>query len=109
MKSVLFIIILSVFVIGCVDTSKIKYDPLYSNFALSNSSSIYISLPKDGQYGEKYYSGSGQAVANILRSSLLQFVIQADIAPSLSNYKNSLNEAKEQDYDYLFYPSILHW
>ena len=109
MRSSLIIIILSVLLYGCADTSKIQQDPVYANFSIEKESSVYISLPKDGRYGDKLYKGSGQTVTNIIRSSLLQFIMQADVASSFENYKNAISAAEEQGYDYLFFATILHW
>src|SRR5262245_32346799 len=66
-------ILLLIAITGC--TSKYRVDSYESPTArLDKQASFYVVLPKDGQYEEKTYQGSGTATANAVTTALLTHV-----------------------------------
>jgi hypothetical protein len=102
-------IMLILIVSACADTARIKTDPAYESVALDKQHRVYISIPSNGIYGSINYSGSGQTVSTLIRAAALKHLVHVDMAMDVQSYKEALGTAKEKNYDYLVFPTILHW
>jgi hypothetical protein len=109
LKTILITIFIAMSVLACADTARITQDSSYGKITLNKSSIVYVSLPKDGQYGDQRYSGSGQSVTTIIRSSLLKHLVRVDEGVKVETYKQAVANAQSNSVDYLFFPMILHW
>jgi hypothetical protein len=109
MKNPLIVIFITVLVAACADTARITQDPSYGQVMLSKSVTAYVSVPRDGRYETKTYSGSGLTVTTIIRSSLLMHLVQVDEGFEVESYNQAILSAKSNAVDYLFFPTILHW
>lgn len=94
---------------GCADSAHIKQDQSYGTLSITTNTSIYVSLPRDGQYGAKAYHGSGQMVSNIIRSAFLGHVVDVEVASKKESFSEALNSANTKGSNLLVYPTILHW
>lgn len=109
MKHIFGVLLLAVIFSGCANSTRIVQGAQYKNISISEDATIYVSVPKDGRYGEKVYSGSGLSITSIVKSSLLRHATDVSEGGSYESYKKSILSAKEEGSDYLFYLSILHW
>lgn len=102
-----FIFIISL--VGCADTHQIvKLDN--NNFTkLKSNHSIYISVPKDGAYGNNYYNGSGINTAQIIHSSFSIMARDIEQGTEYEPFKTAIESANQKGHKYLIYPTILHW
>jgi hypothetical protein len=106
-KSMMIMLVL--IVSACADTARIKTDTTYESVALDNQHRVYVSMSADGRYGSKYYSDSGQTVSTLIQAALLKHMVHVDKAMIVQSYTEALESAKEKNYDYLVFPTILHW
>lgn len=88
-----------------------KYDVIRhdDNKLLSVADSYYISEPADGVYETKNYVNSGKMTRDALFKNLTEFGIKAKKGVGASSKSEALLAAKEQNFDVLIYPTILHW
>lgn len=100
----------SIFLVsGCADSVNVKQDQSYGTFFIEKNTSIYVSLPSDGQYGAKSYYGSGLMVSNLIRSAFLRHVVDVAVAPKKESFSEALDSANKSGRDLVAYPTILHW
>lgn len=97
------------FLWGCADSHNLNVTNQNSNVRLTTTDSIYIAISKDGSYGNKNYQGSGLMVSKAIQSELITRLNNVVIAESPSSYVDSVEYASNNGYDYLIYPTILHW
>ncbi|MFV0486319.1 MAG: DUF4823 domain-containing protein [Vibrio fluvialis] len=105
----LFAFVSSAALLGCADSHSLNVTDANSNIKLMPDTAVYISLSKDGEYGEHYYSGSGQMVSQIIQGELVTRLNNVVIAQKPESYASALQFASERKFDYLVYPTILHW
>ncbi|MGL1931349.1 MAG: DUF4823 domain-containing protein [Desulfotalea sp.] len=103
MKQILLLLLLSPFLFGCADSTRIIQDEGYKDIALSNNSVVYVSIPKDGRYGSNDYPGSGQSVSSITKAALLKHIIDVHEGSAYETYNEALKSATASDTDYLFF------
>ena len=103
------ILLFSMICYGCADSARIVQDARYDTIKLSSNASAYVSVPKDGRYGTKIYSGSGHSVTVITGSVLLQHLVEVHGGKEYEDYNDALSSAKKYEADYLFFQEILHW
>ncbi|MGF1776924.1 DUF4823 domain-containing protein [Vibrio nomapromontoriensis] len=94
---------------GCADTHKLNVSEQSSTNKIASSSSVYIALSHDGIYGEKYYIGSGKMLSNIIRARVISQTNDVSVATTPESLRAALATASEKHYDYLLYPTIMHW
>jgi len=104
----LTLIIAMIFIAGCADSHQILRTSS-TLVKLKTESSVYISIPKDGRYGETIYSGSGATVAQAILLAFSKHLTQVETGQKYQSYRKSLNYAKANKFDYLIFPSILAW
>lgn len=108
MKKVLLSLII-IFISSCADTTQLLRNGV-STIHLKKSKSIYISVSRDGRYGNQNYHGSGINVSQLILMSFSKFgKNNIEIGSEHQSFKESLSFAKDHDYGYLIVPSILEW
>jgi len=102
-------ILLLIAITGC--TSKYRVDSYESPTArLDKQASFYVVLPKDGQYEEKTYQGSGTATANAVTTALLTHVDKVVTGTaSGEELESAVANAKQRGLSHVFNIMILHW
>ena len=95
-------------IVSCADSHQILRTST-SSVKLDANSSAYISIPRDGQYGQTKYHGSGTTVSQAILLSLSKHLTQVETGHGYQSYKDALAYAKANDFNYLFFPSILAW
>ncbi|KLV05503.1 hypothetical protein ABT56_11040 [Photobacterium aquae] len=94
---------------GCADSHNLNIAESNVSTKINSTNSIYIALSKDGSYGNHYYTGSGNMLSKTIQSSLLKRLNNVEIAKQPELFNDALISAKQGGYDYLFYPTIMHW
>ncbi|WP_199611676.1 DUF4823 domain-containing protein [Flocculibacter collagenilyticus] len=102
-------VIILLFIYGCADTHSVKVSGTDSNVRLEPESTVYIALSTDGQYGEHHYTGSAYMVSQTIQAELMVTLNRAVIAQKPETYKSALSSAALNEFEYLVYPTILHW
>jgi len=103
------VIALSILMFGCADSHTIKNTHSYSNVKLESQSKVYVAMSKNGEYGEYYYGSSGKMVSQVIQSTLLVKLHTIQLAQQPEEYKMALDKAESNGFDYLVFPTILHW
>jgi hypothetical protein len=75
---------------------------------LSPDSSVLITVPKDGAFNGRVYSGSGQQTAEATRNALTHRLTRVSLAAATTT-EAGLAEAGAGGYTYLCIPEVLHW
>jgi hypothetical protein len=111
MKRIIFpLIVFVVSMFGCADTHHIvRSSPVGASSKFGAGDSFYIAVSRDGVYDSKVYRGSGVMTTQILRSSFIKRVQKIQLDRSYRPFDKSLLEAKQANYKYLVYPTILEW
>ena len=94
---------------GCADSHNIIRQSTESLVPISPRDSFYISLSRDGVYGNEAYLGSGLTLSEVILSSFAKYARHVDVATTVEPYEEVLKTARTKKYDYLVYPTILHW
>jgi len=76
--------------------------------ALDASAEVWVLTPKDGVYGSRPYTGSGQAVATRVLSILRSRLPLAQSLPGVDE-RVALEQARSKGIRYIVSPVILHW
>lgn len=107
---ILFAIIICFLISGCY-TEKHIVDPLQYNqeFKISSESTIYIGLTEDGKYGSTIYDKSGEMTQNAIKLALMRHIRNIMEGSKTESFNESLKSAKYNGFEYLIYPTILHW
>ncbi len=108
-KKSLFYISFLFMVVGCADSHNLQVSELTSNVKVLSTDSIYIAVSENGQYGSKNYIGSGDMLTQSIKASLMTKLDNVVVAKEHQTYSEALNYAKQNKFDYLVYPTILHW
>ncbi|MFP6847074.1 MAG: DUF4823 domain-containing protein [Pseudomonas sp.] len=95
------------FLSGCMDSTQLIKNT--DSGGLPARAAYYVAQPEDGMYGAKPYPGSGKMTAAIIRNALLKNMQKATAANRVADWEQALQAARQGGYDYLVFPSILHW
>ena len=95
--------------LGCADSHQLTRLNGNDSQKLNINNAVYISMPKNGYYGNKNYRHSGLNTANILQSSFVRHIRNTTIGRHYENYNTSLKSANKNNADYLIFSTILHW
>ena len=102
-------ILLLIAITGC--SSKYRVDSYDSPTArLDKQASFYVVLPKDGQYEEQTYQGSGASAASAVATALLVHVdkvVTGTVAGE--DLESAMATAREHGLSHVFNVMILHW
>lgn len=93
---------------GCADSHRTE-KLVASNTHLSARDSICISVPDDGVYGDKHYSGSGATTAQTIKSAFLKRANDVQVVNGAARMEDAVQQSIGQGCNFLVYPSILHW
>lgn len=94
---------------GCADVKNIKHNE-DKDVVLDSKAKTYITIPEDGRYGNGIiYSGSGAIVSGIVLSAFSMKIMTLDLAEKTQSLDEALTYARNQSYDYIISPTILHW
>ena len=103
-----FIILMFSILSNCADTTQLLRNGS-SSIHLEQSKSIYISIPRDGRYGNNTYQGSGINVSQIILMSFSKFALNVETGYEYQTHAEALSFSKKNNYEYLIFPSILEW
>ena len=102
------VIFISILLVSCADSHQVLKTSS-SSIKLDKNSSAYISIPRDGRYGQINYTGSGATTSQIILLAFSKYLTQVETGLEYQSYKDALNYAKNNGFDYLIFPSILAW
>lgn len=93
---------------GCADSHQLlragnkltKLDP---------SKTVYISVPQDGKYDQVHYQGSGVNATQIILLAFSKHSRFIESGHQYQSFDNALAYVKENNYDYLVFPTLLEW
>lgn len=102
------LLLIFLLITSCADSHQILRTSDKS-IKLNASSPAYISIPKDGRYGEIIYTGSGATVSQVILLAFSKHLTQVETGHQYQSYKEALNYAKENKFEYLIFPSVLAW
>jgi hypothetical protein len=109
MIKMIYALIIIALLSSCADSTEILRENKSTNLHLNNSDSILISIPSDGIYGDKTYTGSGQNTSQIIYASLSRHSHNIQIGNLYESFSYALDAAKRHGAKYLVYPTILYW
>ena len=76
---------------------------------LEQSRTVYVSVPKDGRYGQTGYSGSGQNTTQIVLMAFSQYAKRVEAGHDYQTLDEALDAARKLGATYLVVPTILEW
>lgn len=76
---------------------------------LEQSRTVYVSVPKDGRYGQTSYSGSGQNTTQIVLAAFSQYAKRVEAGHEYHTFEEALDAARKFGAAYLVVPTILEW
>lgn len=104
----LFALLLVSSLLGCSDTHRLVRTEGVG-LAASEALSAYLVVPRDGQYGKIFYTGSGAMVAQEMEMAFGPYLRKILVGRRYEHLDDALSRAREKALDYLIYPEILHW
>ena len=109
MKTRHVIILSALLIASCADTHKVIRTDAAPGLRLKPTSTVYIAVPVDGVYGANTYRGSGQNTAQIIHSAFAKRSRSTKVGRSAQSYEEAKGAALSENWEYLVYPTILHW
>ncbi|MEN8167383.1 MAG: DUF4823 domain-containing protein [Pseudomonadota bacterium] len=103
-----FALLLVSSLLGCSDTHRLVRTEGV-DLTASKALSAYLVVPRDGQYGTIFYTGSGAMVAQEVEMAFSPYLENIVVGGRYEHLDNALSRAREKAVDYLIYPEILHW
>lgn len=76
---------------------------------LEQNRTVYVSVPKDGRYGQTNYSGSGQNTTQIVVLAFSQYANRVEPGHDYQTFEEALVAARKLNATYLVVPTILEW
>lgn len=104
----LFALLLVSSLVGCSDTHKLVRTEGVG-LTVSKELTAYLVVPRDGQYGATFYTGSGAMVAQEMEKAFTPYLEKIVVGRRYEHLENALSRAREKAVDYLIYSEILHW
>lgn len=109
MKKALIAMTIAPILFGCADSHHLSISSSDNSARIGPSDSVYVAQSENGQYGAKQYPGSGAMVSQIIHASLADKMEKITVSSKHSDYPDALAFAAREKYDFLIYPTILHW
>ena len=109
MKIIYFLIFSTALLFGCADSYQIIPIGKSSKFRIKCEKSVFISIPKDGSFGNTIYNGSGGLVSNSILSVVSLYCERVETGDEFQNFSTALNYSKKHNYGLLIHPNILEW
>ena len=104
----LIILVIVAVLSGCADSHQLLRTGSMS-VTLERSKTVYVSIPRDGKYGEINYQGSGINVSQIIMMAISRYSETVETGHQYQSFENALAYAKKNKYGYLVFPTILEW
>lgn len=76
---------------------------------ISSATSVYVGMPKNGQYGNTIYQGSGAMTAQAVYEAFIARVKRVEMSKKVQGRDAALEQAKKLGFAYYAEPEILHW
>jgi len=70
---------------------------------------VYVAVPQDGAYGNKFYAGSGQVVAQAVATAFSATATRVHVADEAVANDQSIITARSASAGYLVVPIIAQW
>jgi len=102
------LLLISILITSCADSHQILRTTNKS-IKLNTSAPAYISIPKDGRYGQTTYAGSGATVSQVILLAFSKHLTQVETGHQYQSFKDAIKYAKENKFEYLIFPSVLEW
>lgn len=94
---------------GCT-TRYYSQDPVPPVAAkLDRDQVLYVAVPKDGAYGDRVYTGSGQQTATALQTALRQYASVVLASEQYEDAQTAMEQAKVKSARYVFVPVVTSW
>lgn len=93
---------------GCADSHQLVKQQS-AELKISVKDTVYISVPKDGGYGNKVYIGSGMNTATIIYSAFAKRIHTVNMGSTIQNFDEAITTARADNKRFLVFPTILHW
>ena len=106
------------FVLMCLASLSAMAAPKYrveevvnTGVTLTSADSVYIVVPRDGEYGSKPYRGSGQATANATRAAFARHLQRTTVVPGQvgETTEQSISAASASGHSYYCQLEIFQW
>ncbi len=109
MSKVIACAALCVALAGCADSTKLTRAENTSGTRIQQSDSVYVAVPRNGEYGSGEYSHSGQNTADVIASAFARRIHRVETGRKAQPFEEALASAKSASFSFLIYPTILHW
>jgi len=109
MRITIILLVTALLTVGCADSHQLIRNNTNSVSKLTPNDSFYIAVSRDGVYGAKIYQGSGLSSSQVLHSALSKHARNVQSGQSFLPFEESLKYARDNNYKYLVYPTILEW
>ena len=93
---------------GCADSHQL-IRPSQKSQKLERNVKFYVSMPRDGRYGQITYHGSGANATQIVTQAFAHYSSRIESASSFQTFEEALGAAKGVGATYLVIPVILEW
>ncbi len=107
MRLVLVVLLVS-FLSACADSHQLLRTNREAQ-KLDRNKVVYVSVPKDGRYGQINYAGSGQNTTQIVLMAFSQYSRRVETGHEYQTFEQALDSARKQSAGYLVMPTILEW
>lgn len=107
MRRTLAVLLIS-FLSACADSHQL----LRTNHEvqkLDRNKVVYVSVPKDGRYGQINYAGSGQNTTQIISMAFSQYSRRVETGHEYQAFEQALDSARKQRAGYFVWLTILEW
>lgn len=95
--------------LSCADVAKVNYTSKASEAVLDSSSYFYVSMPKNGSYGNKVYNNSANQVSTIIEKYLYLHTNNILVGEEYLSLDDLVKKLRKKKVNYLIRPTILHW
>ena len=92
---------------GCAATYQMQTLNETKTF-LERGKGVYISIPKDGSYGNDVYSNSGRMTADALKAGFMKYSNKVYLTNECHG-DTCFEKIPIEEYSYYVWPEILHW
>ena len=108
MRTLGLLLIIS-FVVGCTANYQVQNLAGANTARLDKDKGIYITIPSDGAYESRTYSGSGNIVAQAVAAAFSKHATRVQIAEKRHSNEEAIAAAKNLSAGYVVVPTIAQW
>ena len=109
MKKNLLITVVCFFLAGCATQYNIKDIHSQNKPIFKTQDKIILVAQNDGTYNNIKYDHTGLTVIGMFANSLISYFAYVSTYEKYLQLNEAIELAKKDDFDYLFYYTILHW